>query len=220
VGWAGCGVWCGWGRPIFPNEIYQGCIQQWGESAQHDAVSAEFLDPRQSLRRDVELIEDDGTGLSAELQREVDALDQIPLDDTAGEGPHAVANVLSTRARHSSWAWIASSMRLEQNLTDLSDLLPAVDANLEAQWDIYKSVVQPPGRRQSTPKRMTRKKFEDSVYHLADCCARVGGEDTEPAEDVLIPDNFGDGADAVAAPIGNMDLLFGLKYVKKRFRNL
>ena len=110
--------------------------------------------------------------------------------------------------------------RNHTNLADVADLVPAVDANLEAQWDIYKSVVQPPGRRQSTPKRMTRKKFEDSVYHLADCCARVGGEDTEPAEDVLIPDNFGDGADAVAAPIGNMDLLFGLKYVKKRFRNL
>ena len=174
----------------------------------------------QSLRRDVERINDDGTGLSEELARAVDAMDLIPLDDTVGEGPHAVANVLSTRARRSSWAWVASSMRLDQNLTDVNDLLPAVDANLEAQWDLFKAVVQPPGRRQSLPKRMTRKKFEDSVYHLADCCARVGGEDTEPAEDVLIPDNFGDGADAVAAPIGNRTYYLDSDILEYRFRNL
>lgn len=176
----------------------------------------------QSLRRDVERINDDGTGLSEELARAVDAMDLIPLDDTVGEGPHAVANVLSTRARRSSWAWVASSMRLDQNLTDVNDLLPAVDANLEVQWDLFKTVVQPPGKHQSRPKRMTRKKFEDSVYHLADCCTRTGGEDTEPAEDDPDYENLccDDEAGAVAAPIGNRTYYLDSDILEYRFRNL
>jgi hypothetical protein len=139
--------------------------------------------------------------VSMVLTREITSFENIPMDDTVGEGPHAIANAISVRARRSGWPWIASTMRLDQNLQDVSDLVPATDADLGVQWDLYKSVVQPPGRKSIRPKRMTRKKFERSVYHLAECCGRAAAQPASAEDERL--DDF-DGAEPVSMDDGSV----------------
>jgi len=147
-------------------EVRARCIEQWEASSKKDEASAEFMDEQGPLRDDVDDMNDDGTNVSVKLDAAIEGIKDIPLDDTVGEGPHAVANAISQRSRGCTWAWTASTMRLTQNLQDAKDLVPAVDTTLELQWHLFKNVVQLPGRHAARPKRMTRKLFEKTVYHL------------------------------------------------------
>ena len=84
----------------------------------------------------------DGHIPDPELRREVDSIQAIPFDDTVAEAPHARANHLQRSARGSTWPWLASTMRLDQNLQDLKEMLPAVGADLDGLWKNHKSVLQ------------------------------------------------------------------------------
>ena len=40
----------------------------------------------------------------------------LHLDDSVGEGPHTLATRIGAASRASTWGWIASTMRMKQNL--------------------------------------------------------------------------------------------------------
>jgi hypothetical protein len=143
------------------------CVAQFEarDVAAHHRVSVEFLGVGSPLRYDVEQVLHDGSGMSAALLREVDSLRGIPLDDSVAEGPHAVAKRIGLHARRALWPWVASSMRLEQNLADHDDLVGAVDADVQSLWTSYSSVVRPVASNK--PVRMTRKSLEARVYRLS-----------------------------------------------------
>lgn len=142
------------------------CVRQWLSSRNHSLVTADFMDPSKDLRKYVDMIRDDGSGIQAPLRTEMKSLWDMPMNDAAAEGPRNIANVISQRSRHSSWPFVAASMRLQQNLQDVQDLIPATDSDLEGQWDAFKNILKKPGRHALRPMRMKPKQFEQAVYHL------------------------------------------------------
>ncbi|CAK0908732.1 unnamed protein product, partial [Prorocentrum cordatum] len=112
----------------------------------HDSTTLAVLQPGTALRAAVDAMGSDGSNMSPSLQREVDSIMFAPLDDTIAEGPHALSRHQYLRARRATFPWIASSMRLDDNLIDVHDYATAIGANLDAQWDGATAILRPPGR--------------------------------------------------------------------------
>ena len=72
--------------------------------------------PDRALRPMFDRIHADGHIPDPEMRREVDSIQAIPFDDTVAERPHAKANRVQSPARGGKWAWLASTMRLDQKL--------------------------------------------------------------------------------------------------------
>jgi hypothetical protein len=144
------------------------CFQQFAlrPMADHHRLSCEFLSPSQPLYADVRRVRDDGSGFSSQLDAEVNALEEIPLDDTVNEGPHSSFQRIVLAARRSNFAWQASSLRLSQNLADARELVPAVGCDAQHLWNIYSSVLQVHRRAYYVSMRCTRKIFEERLYTL------------------------------------------------------
>ena len=83
------------------------------------------------LCRDVKAVRADGSNVSAQLMLAIESLKMASLDDAINEGPHAAARKVSERATNASWAWAASSLRLQQNLWDFDNILPLTDEDPE-----------------------------------------------------------------------------------------
>lgn len=129
--------------------VKERCLEQWSEAPPeaHHRVTREFLSPTQALRRHVDLVQPDGSGISEELRNELLSLAAIPLDDSVAEGPHASANRHMSHSRAAKWPWVASTMRLAQNLEDARDLPAAAGIDTSAAWTMYKTVVRGPSYR-------------------------------------------------------------------------
>lgn len=145
------------------------CLEQWSACPPeaHHRVTREFLDPRGALRRWVDGMAADGT-MHPNLLREVQSLRAIPMDDTVAESPHAKAHRLMRKSPASTWPWVASSMRLEQNLQDVKDL-PAViaECSLEHKWRNFSALVKgPSSRRQNQSKRLPAAVVRGYVYNM------------------------------------------------------
>lgn len=145
---------------------------------EHHPLTLHFLSTRGPLRAYVDALAPDGTGATPELIAELDALCQVPMDDSAAEGPHAVAKRISVHARSCSWAWVASTMRLKQNLSDYQELRPCLDTDFEALWQRPSSILQTSLALSKRAKRMTGKKLRSWVYAMAFCDDDMG--DDEP----------------------------------------
>lgn len=148
------------------------CVAQWAACAPegHHRVSHEFLSPTGALRPLVDAMRQDGTQIAPALQREIDSLGCIPMDDSIAESPHASASRHMQHARGAKWPWIASTMRLQQNLDDVRNIPAATGADLDVAWASYKSVVQGPSARASrsaTVRGVKTKKFLADVYTMA-----------------------------------------------------
>ena len=98
------------------------CLEQYSTHQDHHAMTEMFLKPGSELRAHVDRIRDDGSGVSKIQQKWIDILQRIPLDDSLAESPHAVGNKLGRHGPKSSFAFVAASMRLEQNLVDVKRL--------------------------------------------------------------------------------------------------
>ena len=146
------------------------CIEQWNscDASQHHRVSHEFLSPSGELRALVDAVRDDGTNMSERLRREVESLAAIPLDDSVAEGPHARAHRQMRHATAARWPWIASSMRLKQNLEDAFCLPTALGVDLETFWASYTTVLQGPTARARgmKPKKIRQKTFREHLYSM------------------------------------------------------
>ena len=98
--------------------------------------------PDSALRPMFDRIHADGHIPDPEMRREVDSIQAIPFDDTVAEAPHARAKRCQGRTTGGKWAWLASTMRLDQNLQDLKEMLPVVGADLNVLWKTHKSLLQ------------------------------------------------------------------------------
>ena len=155
------------------------CLEQYanGVPGTHHRVTEEFLQPGSRLRHDIDNM-GDGTPMSEELAFEVQSLKDIVLDDGIGEGPHALASRIKQHSRSCSWPFVASSMRISQNLRDCREIDHDIDIDLQSLWCNFKSVVRFNGSKRSLkPVRMHDKPFSDRVYRMMHFLKEVGGED-------------------------------------------
>ena len=90
------------------------------------------------------------------------------MDDTIVEGPHAVASRIFAHSRVAKWPWVASSMRLQGNLTDLRGLAPALELDVDVLWRSWKSILQVRlGRAGLRNKRVNTKRCLGVVYSMS-----------------------------------------------------
>jgi hypothetical protein len=68
--------------------------------------------------------------------------------------------------RAASWAWIASSLRLNQNLADVAMFSRVLQVDLQAYWDTYKSVLQVRPRLAHVTRRVSTKLFYEHLYEM------------------------------------------------------
>ena len=144
------------------------CKRQWlaAPPADHHRVTQRFMAEGSRFAEAIDRIQPDGTGMDELLSREVDALRQSPLDDAVAEGPHARCQRIAKHARRGRWAWVASTLRLQSNLSDVRDVATACDIDIRALWISYTSVLQTRARHAFRRKRMKRNKFEDHLYRM------------------------------------------------------
>jgi hypothetical protein len=97
------------------------------------------------------------------------SIEFIPLDDNVAEGPHALAKRWGETTRAALFPWIASSCRLDQNMTDIRRPdFGGTPEHLNLTWKNHGCIAQVRSdRNQRRPKRMPRKKLITSVYRLA-----------------------------------------------------
>ena len=165
------------------------CLAQYNSCApiRHHRVTLEFLAVGSPLREDIDKMGEDGSGMSARLKAEVDSLAAIPMDDSRAEAPHAAANRIMRHSGASKWPWVASTMRLAQNLQDIERIPKATGADLQSIWANYSSIMRGPSSR--LPGRPLKKKprtIQREVYHMSfasELVPEVPQPPVEPGDD-------------------------------------
>lgn len=161
--------------------------------AGHHRVSREFLAQGSELRAAIDAMCDDESNMSERLRKEVCSLSSILPDDAINEGPHAVAKRVQAHARGSKFAWQASTMRLNQNLGDIQEMLPVAGLDLKLLWCSWKSIVQVSESKQVLiTKMMKHRTFEDHVYRMSKFYQGDGLADVERGRVVAV--GHGEGA--------------------------
>ena len=129
----------------------------------HHRLTLHFLGPDSTIRQHIESLAS-GNGMHPALQREVDWLREIPIDDSIAESPHACARRYELHSRAATFGWHASSQRLQQNLRDVQIILPRQPFGLQWLWDEYMRVpnMAHPERR----RHISRRALERRIYHL------------------------------------------------------
>lgn len=193
---------------VFKQEgVKRRCLEQFNSTSceGHHRVTLWFLDPMhpESLRPDFDQLRADGSGMTPRLQAAVEALARVPLDDCICEGPHAQAKRLKMPASSAQWAWVASSMRLKQNIAACRELPGQTSASFRAVWSSWTTVVQP-ARKSTRVPRMKPKEFRRRLYgldHLEGFSADAGGaspgaraiQDNQEADMVMAIEDEGQG---------------------------
>ena len=119
---------------------------------------------------DLALVNEDGSGVSARLEAELQHWRGMPIDDSVAEQPHSQARRVSLHSRRSGFCWVAASTRLQQNLNDLRSLPPNLDISLDEAWHLWKSVLQTEQARRVRGERnmkLSVKAFCAKVYHFS-----------------------------------------------------
>ena len=94
------------------------------------------------------------------------SLQDIPLDDIVCEGPHSRAGYVWKRSRRTKLPFVASSLRLVQNLNDVRELLPP-QINLQALWNDHAAMLRPScQRRRKRSVRIPEAVKLDEFYRL------------------------------------------------------
>jgi hypothetical protein len=157
------------------------CIEQWGAVPpnKHHARTVLVMSPDGDVRADFDMINNDGTGITFKVRQAVRPVRDQPMDDTIGEGPHAIARRHFLHARRAQWPYIAATCRMTQDFDDVDRLLPAVGGDLETEWRRYKSVLQLNRCFLARNVRMSPHAFANAVYRMG----HVLGDDAS-AEDV------------------------------------
>lgn len=176
------------------------CLAQYegGATSGHHRVSKRFLDPGhpQSLRTAIDAMSDDGTGMSPDLAAVVQGLSWVPLDDCICEGPHAQAKRIKMPASGAKWAWVAASMRLQQNISDCRSLPSTTSVSLRSVWSGSTSVVQPPSSCHKVP-RLNLQALQRRLYRLDHLMGFTSGKLQQPPA-LLDAGMGGDELDAIS----------------------
>jgi hypothetical protein len=143
-------------------------LAQWRSAPAHShhEVSREFFGEGSALLPLVEAIDEEGN-MHATLAAECDSIADIPFDGTAAEEPHARACRVGEASRASSWPWIASTMRLTQNLADCHDLPERCGVSLQRLWNNWKSVTQTNPKFCRRNRRVVDVVFTTGLYSIA-----------------------------------------------------
>ena len=107
-----------------------------------------------------------GGAVSASLQEEVLAVNETPLDESAGEGYHRSTNCTRIRARNSSSAYIKQSTRTHQNVEMMKTMVKSRRGKmvLRYEWRAWKRVLQTRPKKQWTPLHLKNKDFLRRLY--------------------------------------------------------
>ena len=141
--------------------IKRRCEEQYASHQGHHPLTFYFLAPDGPLRPHVDLIQPDGSGCSELLVHWLKILKHIPFDDSIAEGPHAIGNRLSSHGRNTGYVWQASSMRLNQNITDARQYSMALKCDLQQLWNSHSSVLQTRPKALHRPLRIAPKLYQD-----------------------------------------------------------
>ena len=100
----------------------------------HHRESVRMLGEESEYTEDIRNIGPDGSNISERLWREIEGILNMPFNDGTMEEPHNLANRVHQDAPASTWEWVASSVRLPQNLTDVRELVLKLGLNLQKEW--------------------------------------------------------------------------------------
>jgi hypothetical protein len=142
-------------------------LQSLALECDHHPASIEVLSDTSFLKPLVLQISPEGGALPGPLQRVVDSIRDIPFDGSISEGPHAVAHRIGLSTRAARWPWIASSMRLEQNLSDVGSLPQLAGVSLQNMWNVWKSVLRTDRRRRARGMHIKDRAALQRIYHLS-----------------------------------------------------
>ena len=106
---------------------------------------------------------------------------------------------IKTAASASKLAWLASSVRVEQNIADMDELENCRPSSLQPLWDSYKSVLRSPSTVVSFQSvRKSRKEFEQNLYNPSHLSRFVQDGESDEDEDDAHDGGGHDPADAGA----------------------
>ena len=165
--------------------------------AQHHELTHFFFHARYpgGLCIDTGVTEDHASLINARAQRVIDALAHIPMDDTIGEGPHAVVRGHDVHTKRGGFDWIAASSRLPHNLGDLDTLPSATGVDLQREWSRWSCVVK--AKHWHRGSRQRRRQVVNRLYHLSALegfeCVPDEGVDVGEAIDAEDSDGGDDG---------------------------
>ena len=130
------------------------------------------LEHRTNLTRSLEIVRDGGA-VPADLQTEVDAINNCPVDEGDGEGYHRQTNLTKVRGAASRSTWVSASTRFKQNLARAKKITTnygrsGVDV-FRYEWKNFKRVLKF-RRRRFAPRRMQDKIFYKTLYRLSHSC--------------------------------------------------
>ena len=143
------------------------CLDQWSEVREelhHQFTRKVMTSP---LRQAIEAVNEDGSGVSLELWSAFEGLSLAPSDDSVAGGPHARATRLCGHSRRATWAWVASSLRIKQNLQDVRDFSQSLEFDLDQLWCGSTSVVRLGGRHPYQRPRMSHQRFLNHLYCMS-----------------------------------------------------
>ena len=121
----------------------------------------------------------DGDALPPEVQAVRDAVADILLMDSVAEGPHAAATKIGAASRASTWPWIASSMRLKQNISEVEQWRGNGTLDVQALWNVWSSIIQKVPHRAGRAKRCTRESVLRGVYFVEESLGREFAQKVE-----------------------------------------
>ena len=105
---------------------------------------------------------------SLKLQRAVESISSIPFDDSVAESPHAAGNHIGRFSHGSAFPWVASSMRLKQNIEDVKTWCGALQLDWKQEWLMYSSLLQT--SRPDRPLRIPASEFYNRFYFMSHLC--------------------------------------------------
>ena len=147
------------------------CLWQYGMAppVRHHRVTRRFLAEGSPFREEINRMAAEGVPPGEALLREIVKLQRVPLNDSIAEGPHATMGRIIQSARSATWAWHASTLRLSQNLTDITEWQASLGFNVQQAWDAWSSILKVRrGEKRFLSRRVkkSKKKVIGDIYHM------------------------------------------------------
>ena len=123
-----------WARLGVHPEAKEEIIQLWNttpEANRDPASQAIMTDPVMRAQFDEY---EHGSDMGEDLSSEVSSIADLNFDDSVGEGPHARATRVGMGSRRAQWPWIASTLRLDQNIA-LVERYSELGVDMQSLWD-------------------------------------------------------------------------------------
>ena len=162
------------GKIGYEDGIVPLCTHQYNTLTNHNRVSHEFMRPGTYLNNAIVNMQHPRDLSDPFLKSAVHSIRDGNLDDSWNEFPHAQFSRIHVHSPSSVFAWKASTLRLDQNLTDAQDLPSVCGHDLQTLWDGFKQVLQK--RRRNRDPKISRAAFLDGLYTLT---SHFGGEANE-----------------------------------------